>query len=210
MREINHRPVIDYITERILTVTDREQFCIATSTDLSDDIIYKYCQENDLKCYRGSLTNVAGRFLEAAVENQWDYAVRINGDNFFVETNVLRLFLEKAQTGEYDFLSNTHNKTFPQGMSVEAVRTEFYQKAYLQFSEPEDFEHVTFFLHVNNIGKYFFYDNTTCPEATGLKFAIDEEKDFLLCKKLLSKMGDNYLGYNMKEILNLYKQIDHE
>lgn len=207
MRHICGRPIIDYIVERITSVVSPLNMCVATSTDASDDIIEDYCREKGLNCYRGSLTDVAKRFLDAALANGWDYAVRINGDNFFVETNVLKHLMGKAITGQFDFLSNTHGKTFPQGMSVEIVKTSFYAEAYRRFSRPEDFEHVTIYLHKNGIGNYYFYDNETCPRAVGLKFAIDEEKDFMLCESLFKAMQGSHLAYNMKEIVGLYEEL---
>jgi len=209
-REIEGKPIIDYIIERILSVVPQQDFCVATSEEKTDDAIAAYCEKRGIYVFRGSLKDVASRFIQAASSQGWDYAVRINGDNLFVETDVLKHLIGLARTGQYDFLTNTHHKTFPQGMSVEVVNTQFFRQAYSQFSQPEDFEHVTFFLHHHEVGKYFFYDNETCPEAIGLKFAIDEEKDLELGRSIIAAMKDSHLKYKMKEIVQLYKQLRNE
>jgi|SRR6218665_17396 len=208
--DIEGQPVISYIFERILSVVDKQNFCVATSVEPADDSIAGYCRSQNVRVFRGSLQNVADRFLQAALTANWDYAVRINGDNLFVETDVMRHLMQLAASGQYDFLSNTHNKTFPQGMSVEIVNTAFFRKAYKNFRVPEDFEHITYFFHNNKAGRFFYYDNESCPEARGLKFAIDEQKDLDLCRQLMASMKASHLQYKMKEIVQLYKTIQHD
>lgn len=208
-REMEGRPLIDFITERILSVVPKEDLIVATSVDPTDDVIAAYCQDRGLICHRGSLNDVALRFLEAGTKMNWDYAVRINGDNLFVATDVMQTLMAKARTGQYDFLSNTHNKTFPQGMSVEIVKLSFFREMYRKFSSKEDFEHVTYYLHRHDEGNKFYLDNTEYPGAGDLKFAIDEQKDFDLCQKIMARFSASHLDYTMPRILEIYKQI-HE
>ncbi len=209
-REIKGKPIIEYIVERILSSVDRSHFIIATSKEKSDDKIEEYCLHNNLNCYRGSLEDVAGRFLEAGTLMGWDYAVRINGDNLFVATDVLKVLMREAKLNKFDFITNTHGKTFPQGMSVEIVRMGFFRNAYKLFKTNDDFEHVTFYLHRNKIGEYLFWDNTEYPEAGQLKFAIDEQKDFDLCSRIFDRFTRPQVEYMMPQILDIYKKIINE
>lgn len=209
-REIAGKPIISHIVERILSVVGREDFIVATSIDPSDDAIADYCTQNGIQVYRGSLSDVALRFLEAGKSMGWDYAVRINGDNLFVATDVMSEMIQLAKTGEYDFLTNTHNKTFPQGMSVEIVRLGFLAEQYGNYSTKEDFEHVTYYLHQNEPGKHLYFDNLKYPEARGLKFAIDEQKDFDLCSRIFSKFEGPQVNYRMPQILEILKNLENE
>ncbi|NCT75334.1 MAG: hypothetical protein GXC78_12425 [Chitinophagaceae bacterium] len=209
-KQIEGRPLIDYIVERILNVVSLGNLVIATSTDPSDDQIAAYCLQHGFEVYRGSLANVAERFMNAAQKKEWDYAVRINGDNLFVEMDTMRQMINLARTGEYDFLSNTHEKTFPQGMSVEVVKMDFYKKVYDLFSCAEDFEHVTYYLHRNPVGRFYFLKNTTVPGAGSLKFAIDEQKDFDLGQQIFSRFKGPHINYGMKAIIEIYNQLKNE
>ena len=47
-REMEGRPLIDFIIERILSVVPKEDFIVATSVDPSDDVIVSYCQERGI------------------------------------------------------------------------------------------------------------------------------------------------------------------
>lgn len=211
LKEINGKPIISYILERLQTVVDKDDIVITTSTESTDNEIVEYCNQNNFQVYRDSLHNVAERFLNCALEYGFDYAVRINGDNLFAEMEVLDTMIKQAVTGEYDYLTNTKNRTFPQGMSVEIVRTAFYQEVYKDFSTDMDFEHVTWYLHQNpEVGKHFYYHNGICPEAKGVKFAIDEQKDFDLASSIISKMDKNHTHYNLQGIYELYKQVQNE
>lgn len=211
LREINGKPIITYIIERLLTVVERDQIVVTTSEESADNKIVEYCNQNKLQVFRGSLNNVSERFLNCATENNFDYAVRINGDNLFTEMEVLTEMIKQAKTGEYDYLTNTKDRTFPQGMSVEIVRTSFYQKVFKNFKTDMDFEHVTWYFHQNpEVGKHFYFHNGICPEAKGLKFAIDEQKDFDLASRIIAKMDKDHTNYNLQGIYELYKQVQNE
>jgi len=75
---------------------------------------------------RRSEHDVAGRFLSCLKAYGWEYGVRINGDRLFLDVETLHAVLAIADTGEFDLVTNIPGQTFPYGLGVEIVRTEFY------------------------------------------------------------------------------------
>ena len=190
LRVLQGRPVLMHIVARIRRSLPDAFVVVATSELPSDNRIADYCRSEGVACFRGSLDDVAGRFLAAAKSVNADIAVRINGDNVLLDGSTLRQIVEIAGTGLFDFVSNVPGRTFPYGMSVEAVSVPFYERHLASMLSPADREHVTKYLYDHPAeGRRFVYENTGCPEARGLKLALDTPEDFQRIDSILSALG---------------------
>ena len=209
LKTIDGKPVLKYILERLHTVVPEERIVIATSDESSDDPIAAFCKQEQVACFRGSLNNVSERFLVAAQSKGWDYAVRINGDNIFLDTQVLNDMLELAETEEADLVSNVQGRTFPKGMSVEIVKTSHYADRLGEINkDPRYREHVTLYLYECESAKehYIHFKNKELPEAAGIQLALDTEEDFERSSGLIARFKTSHTHYNLKEILQLLKE----
>lgn len=206
--KIEGKTVLTYIIERLLIVFKKDQLVIATSEEYSDDPIVEYAMQQGISCFRGSLNNVAERFLLAAKSKGWEFGVRINGDNIFVDSNVLSNMCEIALTNTYDFVSNVKGRTFPKGMSIEIVRLNHYEDSLKTINSSIQYqEHVTSYLYENDIDKrYYYYLNAIAPEAAGLQLALDTQEDFDRSARIIKQFTRHQATYNMKEILQIYKE----
>jgi len=205
LKEIKGKPILAYIIDRLSAAVSSEDIIIATSEEKSDDPIELYCRKNNINYYRGSLDNVAERFLNCARQFKLDFATRINGDNFFMDVDTLKEMIKITQSNKYDFISNLQNRTFPKGMSVEIVRTSFYEKMYRQFNKDEHKEHVTLYLYQGNEkGKYYHFLNESCPDAGGIQLAIDDQDDFDLAEKIIHTFTGPHTSYGLAEIYKRY------
>lgn len=204
LRAIRGRTVLGHIVDRVRRGADDSPIVVATSTDASDDPIAAYCRRSNFDCFRGPLEDVAGRFLACADSRGWDYAVRINGDNLFVDPDTLRAMLAIASTDAYDFVTNVPGRSFPFGMSVEVLRTEFYRQAIAGVTDAAHREHVTSFLYENpGIGRRFVHENRQVPRAQGLRLALDTEFDLRLCESIVERMDRAPASYGLREITRL-------
>lgn len=208
LKEIKGKAVIQYIIERLKEITDDDNIVIATSDQSSDDPIVNYCKNNSINYFRGSLNNVAERFLLCAEEFSFDYAVRVNGDNIFIDINSFKEMIEITKTNKHRFISNVKNRSFPKGMSIEIVSTDYYRERYNKFTTPNHFEHVTVYLYnqKNQKGHFNFY-NKICPEASGIQLAIDDKDDFKLAEKIIGSFKKKHTSYNLAEIYPIYKKF---
>ena len=211
LRPLHGKPLLSHIINRLkVSVQASGNITIATSNEPSDDAIEEFCDSHSIHCYRGNLNDVAGRFLNAAEELELDYAVRINGDNLFIDTDLLDFMLKTAITGEYDFLTNVPGRTYPFGMSIEIISIPFLKKVYEKYTEEKYKEHVTLYLYDNpDLGKRKIFINKDYPEAKGLKLAVDTLQDFELLGSILSKLN-NKTNYSLQEIISIYKTITEQ
>lgn len=209
LREIKAKPVITYIIERIKKVTNADMFVVATSQETSEEPIVEFCKKHQIKCFRGDKENVAIRMLNCAKDNKLDYFVRICGDNIFADYSLIDEMISIAKVKSANLVSNIKSRTFPKGISVEVVKTSFYEKMYSKFESEEDREHVTKYIYDNESQidgiEYFF--NEICPNASGIKLALDDKVDLEFITSIINKMSKPQDQYLLGDIYELSQQL---
>lgn len=205
LREINGKPILQYIIERLDELKEKYPFVVCTSEEPTDDPIVQFCIDNDIKYFRGSLDNVALRFLDCAKENGFDNAVRINGDNLFLDNTLIQSLIKIIESKELNFVSNVKDRTFPKGMSIEVVKTAFYELSY-PFFKDSDFEHVMTYFYRDNLDKIEYVYNQK-PMTSSVNLAIDTLEDFENAELILNRMNKDHTFYNHNDVINLFAKI---
>ena len=161
LMELQGKPILQHIYDKLALVVPQESIVVCTSGEATDDRIEAYCQQNGIQVYRGSLENVAGRFLAAAKAYDFDFVTRINGDAPFINMHMYASMLVACRTNQYDFISNVAGRTWPVGMSAETVRVSFYEELQPQIqSEDLSYEHVTSYLYAHpKVGRRYDIKN---------------------------------------------------
>jgi N-acetylneuraminate synthase/N,N'-diacetyllegionaminate synthase len=210
LREVNGRTILGHIVDRVRSGAPGYPIVVATSNDASDDRLVAYCRRAGLQCFRGSLEDVAERFVSCAEHFGWDFAVRINGDNVFSDPGTLRSMLAIAETNAYDLVSNIPGRTFPFGVTVEIVRVAFHRQHLVEWQEPGHHEHVTLWFYEHpEVGKRFAYRNKACPEAGNLQLALDTEADLERTSAMMARMRRAPASYTLTELVNLATKPAH-
>jgi spore coat polysaccharide biosynthesis protein SpsF len=208
LKPIAGKPLLQHIIDRLKQLQPERLVVVATSEESSDDPIAEYCREHQIEYFRGSLANVADRFFQVALKYDWDYIVRINGDNLFVDLEALQHLLEEAGTGRYDFLSTVEGRTFPFGMSIEIVRTDFYQKVLQELQEEKYREHVTLYLYdYPKVGERYYFYNTKFPGLSGKQMAIDTPEDFARAVQIMSRLEIAAYQYTLGDLAKIYEDL---
>ena len=213
LKELHGKPVLSYLYEKFARLVEGpEDLLVCTSTEASDDIIADFCAAHGMNVFRGSLENVADRFLQAAKHMGYDYAVRINGDALFVDTHTYSNMVEICRQSDYDFISNVKGRSFPFGMSVEFVRTSFYEEIQEKIQASDRYrEHVTLCLYEDEkLGKQHHHKNTVAPDLAGLDVALDEPKDWELYQEVMEKLGDEFYTCDLKQFEKIIESIQNE
>ena len=209
LKEIRGIVALEHTYNRLRKILPAEQIVIATSIETTDDPIEDFASNEGWQVFRGSLDNVAHRFLEAGKEMNWDYMIRINGDNIFIDLQCLQNMYDTAITGQFDFLTNVKDRTFPKGMSIEFVKKDFFQKAYEKLKHSSDYtEHVTLALYQNDWGEYTYFFNNEVDAVQGVQLALDTPEDFDRIGLLIDALGERYEDYTLLDIKQAYEQLE--
>lgn len=128
---------------------DVDEIIVATSNNTDDNIIEEISKKQGVKCFRGSLENVAERCAQALEAFNLDYFVRLNGDSPIIPVlEINELLKNKNELIKYDLVSNLIDRTFPYGYSIEVLRAKALLKNKSNFSELQC-EHITSYFYEN-------------------------------------------------------------
>lgn len=143
--------VLARMLERVLSAHRVRTVVVATSTEPADDAIFSACTELGVSCFRGHPTDLLDRHLRAAEHLDADAVMRIPSHCPLIDPAVIDRVLEYylAHARDYDYVSNLHPASYPDGNDVEVMSMEALATAWREARRPFEREHTTPFLWEN-------------------------------------------------------------
>jgi len=146
MLKIGEKPVLWYVYNRVKLSKKVNEIIIATSSDKSDDPIEKFCREENIKFFRGSLEDVLDRFYYAAKRFNFEYILRITADCPLIDREIMDKGIDlhfASSNPENTYTSNTLEYTFPDGLDIEIFSFKLLEEAWKNAKLKSEREHVT-------------------------------------------------------------------
>jgi spore coat polysaccharide biosynthesis protein SpsF len=82
LADLAGHPMLEFVVQRLRAADASLQVHVATSTASADDAVEEFCRRLDVPCFRGSETDVLGRYLAATADlADDDVIVRATADN---------------------------------------------------------------------------------------------------------------------------------
>jgi spore coat polysaccharide biosynthesis protein SpsF len=190
LRPLAGKPMLGWVIDRLRAAQRVTRIVVATSTEASDDPVAAYCGQEGVDCFRGSLHDVAGRLAAAADWANAEAFVRVSGDSPLMLPSIVDAVIEAFDNAKPDLATNVQRRTFPKGLSAEAVALAGLRRA-RALLQPGEEEHVT--------GPFY-----RCPEQFrivnlisghdwgALQLSVDTADDFALVERML--MRDAHFG----------------
>ncbi len=202
LMDVAGKPMLSQQIRRLKECTAIDEIVIATTVNIADDSIVRIAHKEGVGCFRGSEQDVLGRFVGAAQQYKADVIVRITADCPLIDPKITDRVIKELinHSNEYDYASNVINRTYPQGLDVEA----FYADTLLRMnrlaqSQPSR-EHVTFFLRYERPELFLCGSVIDDEDNSSLRWTVDTEADLSLIRAL-------YNGLNLGEKVALYPEI---
>jgi spore coat polysaccharide biosynthesis protein SpsF len=202
------RPLLQRMIERVGYASTTFNLVIATTTETSDDPVQRLCEELEVDCYRGHPTDLLDRHYQAGRQWNADVVVKIPSDCPLIDPRVidrvLGFFLEHP--GRYDFVSNLHPPTYPDGNDVEVLPMHILELAWRSATRDFEREHTTPYIWERP--DHFTLGNVEWE--TGLNYSmthrwtIDYEEDYRFVKRVFDELwSETGPLFHLQEIINL-------
>lgn len=201
-------PDIYHVYNRVKQSEKINKVIIATTSSIMDDQVEKFCETNNILCFRGSEQDVLDRFYKCGkrfgLVNS-DRIIRITADCPFVDPDIIDILIDLFDKGNVDYVSNTHPSTFPDGLDVEVFGFEALSVAWNEAKLPSEREHVTPYI-VNHPEKFRIcnYDNST--DLSSLRWTLDEYEDYVMINKIYKALYEDGKIFKMSEILSYIEE----
>ncbi|ARW08609.1 cytidylyltransferase domain-containing protein [Bacillus atrophaeus] len=204
LKKVLNRPLLEYQIERIKRAALIDDIVIATTTNAIDKPIVELSKRLSLTYYCGSENDVLSRYYEAAKISNAETVVRLTSDcpiiDYRVIDKVIKCYLDS--NGQYDYVSNTLQRTYPRGMDIEVFSASSLEKAYLESSLDYEREHVTPFIYLNP-DRFNLANITYTENQKQHRWTVDTPEDFLLISKIIEKLYPAKPDFSLEDTLSL-------
>ena len=181
---IKGRPLIQHVIERVKKSKRVTDIIVATSKNKSDDNLVSFLKKNKTKHFRGSLVNVANRFLRIAQKKNKKYFIRISGDSPLICPKIINRAIKlHKKNPKYDLITNIFPRSFPHGQSVEIIKTSILENNIKKMNKFE-LEHVTQFFYRNCL-EFLIKNFLSTGKNDSIKLAVDTRRDLKNILKII-------------------------
>lgn len=206
LRELAGKPLLAYVVERMRRVEGLDFFVVATSEAPSDDPVGEFCRSNGVACHRGSLADVAQRFVDTLAQHPCDAFVRYCADSPLLDVQLMGEAVRSFRNSDVDLVTNIFPRSYPPGHSVEVVRSEAFCKAVPKMNEVER-EHNTAFFY-NHSSEYRILNLASGEDCVGVRHCVDTAREHLFMQELVSRMNKPHWEYGWKELIELGRELE--
>ncbi|MBS1663284.1 MAG: glycosyltransferase family protein [Bacteroidetes bacterium] len=204
------KPLFVRQAERVRASRLHGRVVIATTTDASDDAIEEACFQEGLDCFRGHPQDLLDRHYQAALRYPAGTVIKIPSDCPLIDTasidQVIGYYLEHI--GEFDFVSNLHPATWPDGNDVEIMTFAALERAWREASRPLEREHTTPYIWENpslfRVGNVVM--NGGKDYSMTHRFTIDYAEDYQFIKAVYDELYPANPLFGVLEILDLLER----
>ena len=208
MLQINGQPMIYRQIERIRQASAIDEIIVATSTDSSDDSLAEFLQNRGIAVFRGSLDDVLSRFLEIVNDMRPTAIVRLTGDCPLVMPELIDIMVAKFYESDTDYLSNTLEPTYPDGLDVEVMKASALRELTAFELTAAEKEHVT--LGIYRRPSIFILKNFLGDEDLSQnRWTVDYHEDLVFVRKVFSEFIYRESTFTIEDVkLFLANNID--
>lgn len=200
------KSLLERMIERVRAAKIDGEIVVITSAEPSDDQIHRLCKHTDTLCFRGHLTDLLDRHYHAAMKYGATVVAKIPSDCPLIDPAVVRRVFDKFHSGNFDYVSNLHPATYPDGNDVEVIRFSTLKQTWREAKHNFEREHTTPFIWERP--ERFRIGNVTWE--TGLNFSmshrwtIDYPEDYEFIRAVFDHLRKPKRPiFSMQDILEL-------
>ena len=194
------KSVIDFVVEQLKFSKIIEKIIVAIPDSIEDDVTYNHLLSKKIQTYRGSLKNVLDRYYQCAKNISSSVIVRVTADCPLIDPEIVDKVITKFIKNKFDYVSNTHPRTFPYGTETEVFSFNALEKAWNETSNDFDREHVTPYFY-KNPNKFSIGNVIQEKNQSNYRWTIDYNEDLELVKYIANNIIKKPILTN--DIINL-------
>lgn len=202
MLEIQSKPILQHVIERIRRSKQLEMIVLATTMNPADDVLEELGKRLGVNVFRGSEHDVLDRCYRAAIKFSLDPVVRITADDPCKDPEIIdqavNAFIDSK--GCYELVCNTQKPTFPEGLDVEVISFSALERTWKEASDPLEREHVTMHM-LNNPGKFRTLNIENSNDLSDIRLTIDTMEDFRLIKSVYDALYPANSDFSWKDVV---------
>jgi spore coat polysaccharide biosynthesis protein SpsF (cytidylyltransferase family) len=189
------------LIKRLHNCKNVRKIIICTTHKKEDNAVIKFCKNQNINFYRGSINNVLSRYFFSARKFKSKNIIRITSDCPFVDYRIINKMTDKFAKLNIDYYANTYPlpTNYPDGMDIEIFSFKTLKKTFCNASLPSEKEHVTPYIFKSK--KFKIKKKILKTDLSKFRFTIDYHNDFILFKKIIDQFKKNIYKLSMNDLI---------
>jgi len=200
MADLAGRPLIYHVVDRVRRARLLDLVLVATSDRDSDDRLAAYCATHEIPCVRGSENDVLDRYHRAAHTIGADVVVRLTADCPLLDPGVIDDVIAVFRAGYFDYLSNTLEPTFPDGLDVEVFSVQALDRTWNEARLGSEREHVTAYIW-KHPERFRLGGVKHTEDLSRLRWTVDEPQDLEFVRGIYAHLATG--SYGITDVLRV-------
>jgi spore coat polysaccharide biosynthesis protein SpsF len=198
------KPMLYYVVSRAQRAHTLNLITVATSDQQSDDVIEHFCGTMHLPCFRGNRDDVLDRYYHAARQFEADVVVRLTADCPLLDPAIIDKVVETFLAGQFDYVSNVLEPTYPDGLDTEVFTWKALEKAWHEARLPSEREHVSPYI-IKNPGLFRIGSIKHNQDLSYLRWTVDEPRDLELIRQIYRHLLHRET-FGLDDLLALFRE----
>ena len=184
-------PILEWVLRRVSRAKLIDEVALATSDRSLDDSLVELANRLGIEVFRGSESDVLGRFAAAAEHYHAEAVLRICADNPFVDPDELDRLVREFSENFCDYACNHQDRLgsqYADGFGAEILSNQLLQQIDKVSKEPKHREHVTLYLW-DHAEQFTLHSIQAPPELAypDMRFDIDTPQDLQKLRKYMER-----------------------
>ena len=204
LQDLAGHPMLWHVVNRVRKATKVDKVVVATTDRDVDDPVARFCEQEDVACFRGDEQDVLDRFYQAAKANHADVVVRITADCPLIDGAVIDKVLERFQLGDCDYACNIIRYTYPDGLDTEVCSFAVLERAWHEAKKPSEREHVTPYLRTDKF-RTANVESEIPVSPADYRWTVDHPADLEFVRKVYAAFSNNG-DFGFRDVFDLLKE----
>ncbi len=201
-QKIGNKTLIEILIDRLKRSRHIDKIVLAIPKNKKNDSIRKKIK-NKVPIFSGNENDVLDRYYKAAKKFKAEIIVRICGDCPLIDPNIIDRIISCYNDNDYDYVSNTIEPSFPDGLDAEVFNFDVLKKTWKEAKTYKERENVTQYILQKT--KFRKKNIAYKKNLSFLRLTIDEKIDFEQIKQVYLKFDKNKF-FGIDDIFRLYMQ----
>lgn len=201
------KPVLQWMLERLRRAKCPDVLSVITTEEPGDDPIVNLCASLGIPYFRGSTLDLLDRHYKAGLHYGVDAVVKVPSDCPLIDPLVVDKAIRIFRVNEFDYVSNLHPPTWPDGQDVEVVDMRALRQAWEEAKKPFQREHCT--PYIWDQPERFALCNIHYPTgedlSNSIRLTLDYPEDLEFLSELMRRLKDP-VSASVGEIVAVVRQ----
>ena len=207
MLKLGNKIILRHMIDRMKVAKKLDNIVVATSLNPNDDVLYEYCRQNSIDCYRGDENDLIDRYYTISKKINCDVIARFGADCPLIDPKIIDKVITIYLENDFDFVSN-HGpppKTYPEGMTLDVYSANILCEAFHDAKKPSEREHISPFFW-NNPKRYRLHRVDYHTDISKYRLSLDYSEDFELIQIIFKKLYNENVIFSLEEIIQFLEK----